>query len=661
MSDWLAGFIFISILAVVSYPIGHLLLNLAAYSDQKTDRAFFFRLFTGTIFIVASYAIIRSGGRTAQLLFMIPAIFLFFIRIKNKNALHSVLKFYPPTIQQLGVFVFFTAFISFWLSHFFESQIIQKDIAYYLKIAESLNLTGQENVRNFKNVFSNDFHGVEPYHYFETWLAALAMKISDPFTTNLVALRVISYGYILVLVCVGLMSLAEQIFRTQPRIYFAGIVLLLLFFIPNFLDLFINYGSHFSFQVESNALLRSNFRTYWLGLLPVVLLAAKKQHYRASIVALFLPVFSVTTVPAIFSTLFLLVVMNWKLKLVTRKEAWYILLGIFSMAIGYYLLGALFQVKSANIYQQLSIRGILDYYKAIWKAIVYVTAMTVFVFLILYLPVLLVLGFAAGKRRILFIFSEYKFLFVFTFILLVSGIGIYQAFTFMNNSYQMAYISCVALTLVVFMLFMIVYAELKTDQELRARFVLILGIGMLGFSAIFLFHPSRSSLFVSDNSEQPSMQPYSVNYLKQLDNYFETHSENRIGAYIADEKYYDGLYYSMRMPDVYFPLSTYYIFSQVDNSYLICLSDTADMLYGYHGQERDLVFLKGIIKAAMFRSAGSDSVQADQQRIEFIDKYHIHYLVLTPGVHVSAAIQNRVEAEYVDDKTGEHFLALKTK
>ena len=48
----------------------------------------------------------------------------------------------------------------------------------------------------------------------------------------------------------------------------------------------------------------------------------------------------------------------------------------------------------------------------------------------------------------------------------------------------------------------------------------------------------------------------------------------------------------------------------------------------------------------------------DQSQLDFIDKYHIQYVIADQGVELSSLLQKRVRKEIADPVSGERFILL---
>lgn len=649
-----SGIIFVFLL--LSYFAGALLFAAAGHPQKGKLTDFFFRVVTGCCALLFFYAVIKAGGKTTILLMVIPAAMLWYSSKKKREG--KIFSGLVPPAKWLGISALLIVLVAYFLRHFFESMTLQQDSANYLKIAESLRITGQENTRHFRNVYSELFHGVEPYHYFEMWLAALFMDLSRGLITHMDCLRVCAYGFILSASVLGLISVCENSYPKLKPFHFAT-ALLFLFFVPNIWYLFINYDKHFSYPVECNPLSRINFRTYWLFLLPPIILLLRKQNFTATVCLFLLPIISITTAPAVLSGIGVLFLLNRWTKFYSKKENYLIALLLFIFAAGFFMLFSFCKIKNVEPLYSYTSGYILAYYKSSWKAIVYMIVMEMInLFIVLGPFVLLAILMGGNKRKWKEIIAENKFLLLFSFFVCVSGVVLFQMASFMNNAYQFVFIGYNVVALIVFVLF---HFSVSRMEKASFRFVSnTVLIGFLIFSGIKLSGLNRQSLFVGEDTYTKGYHSYSTAYLEAIKQVV-TKNPSRPGAYIGDSAYYNKMYYSKRLPDFYFPGSSYYIFAIADDAYQYCLSDTGAIYYGYNGTERDWTFLHQAVKSSIFhidyyRTA---DLSIGEKRKSALVKYNIGYVILAPGVVADKEWESMVQTTFTDSKTGERFLSLK--
>ena len=150
-------------------------LGIAGDEEDNDYAGVFYRMLTGIITIVVVYAICKTSFKTINIL-IIPAA-IFFLRKKKAGA--GISRIFPVPAPRLIAEAFFLCVLFCLLFNFLpESEYKQKDSFFYLKIAETLNSTGQENLHHYYNLLDVRYHGVETYHYTELWLNAFQLNFT---------------------------------------------------------------------------------------------------------------------------------------------------------------------------------------------------------------------------------------------------------------------------------------------------------------------------------------------------------------------------------------------------------------------------------------------------------------------------------------------------
>ncbi|HEU4716274.1 MAG TPA: hypothetical protein VFU15_00485, partial [Bacteroidia bacterium] len=512
---------------------------------------------------------------------------------------------------------------------------------------------------HFRNVYSTLFHGIEPYHYFEMWLAAFFMDLSGGMISHLQCLRMCAYGFILAMCAAGMIAICETI-HGKVKLLHVAVSLLFLFFIPNIAQLFFNYDHHFSYPLECNPVNRINFRTYWMFLMPSFIFFLRKEYLAGVIALLLLPVISITTAPAVFGTIALLVVVNARSRFFDRKQLWLICGAVLVMVLCFGLLFSLFKIKGIKALYSFSPAYILAYFKGSWKAVLYTVFMEAVNVLVVASPFILVLLLLnRGKENLKRFAGGNRFILSFLFLALVAGVLFFQATSFMNNAYQFVFIAYCVLALTIFILIQKTCADiLSASAGTTVQLLLIL---FLVFSGIRLAGISRHSLFSGQELYKKEFKPYSRDYLSQVSERMKLIGKAP-GGYIGDSSYYAELYYSKRLPDFYFPGLSYFIFAGTDDSYQFCLSDTAAITFGYRGTPRDLNFLRQAVASSLFQMdfySAPSPLSIGEKRRQAIKKYNIAYMILCPGVDPDPEWAGMAREKITDKVTGETFVTLR--
>jgi hypothetical protein len=649
--------------------VGDIIIRLFGFKTEKKYTNVFFALLIGMVICVIVYSVYRSHFRTINLFFILLVIpFLWERRkkIKFSNELISpgrlTVCFFSNYLVLLEFAVLALVFV-FWLNNFHMLKSMQLDSVYYLKIAEALKLSGQENTYHYNNIFSTDYRGVEAYHFFEMWLSALLMEFSDKFLLTIIVFRVIMYAILLVGTVFGLVAITENISDQKKRTGWLDKLFsfLFVFFILNYLWLFPSIDSKFYFPLESNALLRINFRTYYLFMIPAFIFLLRKQYECFFIVLLILPLISITTAPAIYSSMFLLLIWNLKYNSfgnISKKLLVVMGCNIILIAIFY----RLFHIENITPYYSFTFDTVAEYYRKAYKAVLYFTANVSFNALLLFLPFFLIVWLITGTKRIKIV-SDLKFSAMFSLTILFCGIISFQLFSFMSNTYQFAFIGYVACALLLFT-FIVYSINQVTVSDLKYRKYIFISI----FCLYILFGLVSSRLLDKKNifyplAENGTYLPYSERYLSTIKTLFKEKKLAGFGGFIADSSYYKDLEYSQRMPDIYFLPVSYFIADNHSYNYEFCLSKEQDILFNLICDKSAAGYLQHMISSSLFYhdnpGLNTSSFFYEKKVNEFIMNRQLTYLILTKGVKPDFLLTERIDKMIVDETTGEQFVVLK--
>ena len=165
--------------------------------NKWTFRTAFFSLFFGILSLSTIFAVIKTGGKTIMLGYLLLGIFYFF---EKKNASILSINLPPNSPKFLVTSLLFSTFFVFTWSFLTIGQfdafpyhipsgtaIAQND--YLINVIRSyyLGVTGQENYYHFFNTVDAAYHGPKPYHYLEMWTTSALTSIfgglaADKFT-----------------------------------------------------------------------------------------------------------------------------------------------------------------------------------------------------------------------------------------------------------------------------------------------------------------------------------------------------------------------------------------------------------------------------------------------------------------------------------------------
>ena len=627
--------------------VGKFLLKLVGSNNfEGKYEAVFYPFVTGLLLVISLYAIVMSKGITVQF-FIPPLLFLAWWRKpQNGNLLASKM---PLPFLEIG----FIALLSVIILHLFpESEYKQADSFFYLKIAESLNATGQENISHYYNSLSNIYHGVEPYHYFEIWVTSFFIKFTHSISSNIAIERFVSHGILLSGIVIGLFSILEILVKEKLKWYHKFFCLGLIFFLPNILNYYPSLYNVFVSDFEGNLLERPNFRIIYLLLIPVVGDCLRHKKLMAASFY-FLLILSVSTfavavviIPALIA--FGLANILWTKQKMFRGY-WAALL-IFSIAFALFYF--LFGVKDLpGLFHFDSKAFIIDTIIG-WKFILFSIAMSALYILLIAAFYLLPI-FKSLKRKSPGPDKEGLLL---LFITVAISIIMARVFFLKDNAYQFLFFAHLLTSFFIWVLFVFVLAKETSIFKWVGATVFL---SVFFFLRILVYPETEVNIFKQNENFVYDGKKYAVGYISQVQSYFKE-NPNVQGAYMADEKFYAETYYSRRNPNVYYLPISYIIAAKANNNIEYCLSDSVDIMTGVSNPV-SINYLQNAIDRSVYiqfqlqQGATSD----DFKRVSFILRHKLKYLIVTKDVVLEPKILEIVKNEFVDETTGERFYVFK--
>jgi hypothetical protein len=543
-----------------------------------------------------------------------------------------------------------------------ESEYKQNDSFFYLKMAEAMNTTGQENVHAINNEYRQVFYGVEAYHYFEIWLNALLLRVTRFCLPGIASFRYIGYTILSVVWLFGLLMAYEQLARKRAGLAAAVFCLSMVFFLPDIVDYWPWLRHYVVYAFDNNYLERPNFRVIYLYSLPLLFSLRGRPDFRDVVLysvcwCVVSYLCCVVLIPA--------VVLWWAVSLVVRGGAVYrgflrrwsgAVLATGAVLAGFYLLLGNPFLPS---YYSDSPAELVSYL----RHHAYYVGTTIFTSLA-YVAVLIVWytgWFWVFRRQLSVGFLRENGLVV----LLVAGIipvsiVLARTLSFQDNAYQLAFIGYIVASV------FIMYFWFSMAANFRAfGFALA---GCLVFASGYAIRKvwTGQEAFVDITRQNGRIvyggRPYSAQYLAEVSDFVHGKSVLR-GGYIGDSSYYSSLYYSRRNPNIYFPPLTYIIAGEVGNNYEFSLSAAPDILTGLIKAPMEAGYLGRAIGRSGFYQFEEQTRRAHLDRAAliraFIRDRKLGYLIVTGEGAMRDLEGLPVERRYRDVSTGEYFLILK--
>ena len=635
---------------------------------------YFYPFFHGITFCVALYAVIQSHFLSIHILIL--GVYLAWLAAGaggwSKLSLRPVMKLvFSRWAEVAAICLLFTG-----IFHFLpESEYKQADSFFYLKVAESLNSTGQENVYLYNNVYDASFHGVEPYHYAEMWLNALLLRGTGRFLPGIQVFRYIGYTILSVCVVYGLWGTYEVFSGRRAGWWARVFCIAFLFFLPDVMDYSAFLRHYIGFAFDSNYLERSNFRTIYLYLIPVVLSwrregggGGKKEEgdggglsFESVLYFVGLSVVSylcfLVLIPAVSIVVFLGLI--WPGMGMTRRSLMQKGLLAVATAVFFGLFYHFFSNKVIGGFYQHSFQELLSYlrkhsfyvYFSFLSSLVYILGVA-FVYTGFFLK--------SKRDQVIAFCRENRGLIAWAGVMMVTGVGMARLLMYQENAYQLAFLSYILAAFLIFVCWCHFSATIGGSLFWPAG----IGVFLFGY-VLFKVREKKADtvdVFRSGSSFNGGKH-YTEQYIGAVTGYLKGR-ENLLGGYLEDSSYYRHIgYFSLRNPTVYFPPISYIIAGQVLSNYEFCLSDTTAILTGINrSDEYETDYLDDAIRRSGFyvyrKQTGSSRREA---LCHFIISRHLQYLILSGKASEAEVADIPVGQKFEDSATGEIFIILKER
>ncbi|MDA8650790.1 hypothetical protein N9L39_01640 [Flavobacteriaceae bacterium] len=158
-------------LIVISWITGRILFR-RMYLDS------FELLFLGYLLILSCYAVAKTCGKTIALLVFLWIIAYSLIFL-TKEATITVCKNDRVLINSVFIWtiLFLIKLINFWNSQYGLPNLLFADYPNYMKLAESFQITGNENALGHRNVLFDNLNFLQPYRTHDLWLPSLGLDL----------------------------------------------------------------------------------------------------------------------------------------------------------------------------------------------------------------------------------------------------------------------------------------------------------------------------------------------------------------------------------------------------------------------------------------------------------------------------------------------------
>ena len=654
VAQFVVEFSIVYLLILVFFYLGGLILKpskRAAEFFTSVYSRLFFQIIAGLFVTISFYAIIVTGGITINML-ILPLLYFIFLH-PGRTIIVDAPKTSPAIGFKHHLEIGVIAFLSLIILHVFPvNEYKQADGFFYLKIAESMNATGQENISHYFNLYNKDFNGAEPYHYFEIWITAFVIRFTESFLPSILVERFVTQSLLLTAIVLGLYMVAKTVLKRAPRFFDKFFCWSLLFIFPNVLGYFPKLYAVFISDFEGNMLDRPNFRIIYLLLIPIINDLFTRGAFSKNVLYLLL-LLSVTSFQ--FAVVLIPGLLLYSIFLIFKKDSrermdWLPIIAFCIAFAGFYWV---FSVKNIpSFFKADTTQFLVQTFKG-YKFILFSIVTSTLYILLLVFALLLPL-FLKNRRQMLDSCKHVlSTLFPLIFIA-IAGILIARILYLKDNAYQFIFITHILITIFVWLVYLHQFKE--TDKSLH-----VIGgtcyVSFMWFLS-WVWWPNKSvDIFRQNGAYVYEGKKYSATYLSEVNNFFDT-STQAVGGYLADSLFYESIYYSRRNPNVYFLPLTYVAANKHNRIIDFCLSDTTDIKFNLIEQIHKDYLDNAISRSLFFRFRSSHSALNYTQAVhDFIAANHLTYLVVTKEYPLDK-LPVIIKQKITDPNTGERFLVL---
>ncbi|MDX2001582.1 MAG: hypothetical protein SFW35_04075 [Chitinophagales bacterium] len=651
----LAYLIVLSIIGfvVIRYSVPSIL------NRQQPYTTLFISSILGMVLFTAFFAIIKSRGLTINIVFIPLLIAFIYESRKVPSMIEGVATksfIIPGTLLiSLSLSCFALMLSTIYVGGPFPFIVESgNDYAYHAMIAKSLGISGIENKFVPEQLLAPDYPGVHLFHFFDLWQTAGISSITG--LNHYLVYKLMVDSSIALLSIMGMIALLEQFFSIRPWMILVGAVLFFFghLYLPVFMKIYYlskaNYRLHHFgttaislpklMQIVPFAILSCLFfvrRHYALGFL--ILLSIGLVYMSALAVTVFVTI--------------ALLLLNLKFQWFERKEA--------LRVCGYTLLFALivavfFKLFGTGVSEGKDKLSLELFSPSAWKTRINIAVLTTIQVSALYfLHALLLIGLVVLANR-LKVLSKQAFFFLFLACgIYFAGLGLWllayknqDGMQLLGNNFPIINVLLVTVSLVLI-------SSLISGQVYKkpALFIAILFISISAYNGFVYIGKigSRKEIIKS---------AFDGHYLKSI---AETNRDksNLIGVFLKGKEEYTGnslaeahkTSQSYKL-SWYLALMPQYLSTTNISIFDIPIPDDVLNRERLENANSGTQFYQFVAN----QKAKGTFVSVEKSQLDFIDYYHITYMIASRSAIVSNGLLAKVKQTLVDPVSGERFMLL---
>jgi hypothetical protein len=599
----------------------------------------------GFFLIATITACYYTGFKTVMV--AVPLV-LFCVLVNVRNQLKSKICFELFFSWKLFVEILIVSFLIYVFSFeilFYKTSLLSTphaDIVFHSKLSVYLPFVKVEN--NELEFFFSSTVKTQPYHYFEAWLTSAIDAVFKENNLYIITLSV--FTNLLFLVYIGFCSVAERILERRISWYISFFCLASVFFTGVIFDFYqsiplMNTGNVFT----RNPINYSKISVIYTCIISAILLELWGYKRSSTLSLLMLPVLFISCAPGVLSGLSAYFILNYfftdrNLRLLTSNLAKTSAIGLFIFLINFYPTSYHHENHISNVGNNLDIFA-FNYL----LTCVNVVGGTIVLLVCLYLPVVVI--FLLIKRKIFWPAFNLFNLFTASTIVVIFSLICWAALHRMPDSVQL-FSNFTICFLNIISIFTILYAAKKFNGYRRVICMTLYGL-LIFLSAM---HTIREVKSLETNQQIVERDKF----FKEVRGIFK--GINPIGVYIRSKEEYNSVF----VKNSKFATPANFLLSINDRCHQISLSvfdiplDDNSPLFSF---ESGLVTSSTFYRFVQNQKLGNRFVSVEQSQIDFINQYHIQYIVASPHVKIPYMILNKVIAQRIEPVTKERIMILK--
>lgn len=658
-----AIFLFIVIGKIVQWfvfrKIPYFVSNHATEKSQWSD--IFISLVVGMITSVSVYSIYCTIFKTVSLCLIPIIIAWFYIKyIENKESKH--LKNQIPTTDQklLPINIFFLLLVNICWTLLLNYQFIDLDSLslrvnlsdldnpFYTRIAAALSISGNENVINVESLLDKSLSNVDLYHYFELWLANFLA------TVLLLPIGVVTSFILLPLFLTTIVSaILALVNNYRDTIKIKHILASVVIIYAHYLYLPI-YATIPKLQYMQNLCIHPfwgiKVGAYYIVGLAFMFLIRKKSYTEALLALFMLPIFTITALPAIFSTSILLILWLFYKKLVSKKQTATLSVTLLVVTLMLLVFPIIFPTNQFSFVNTVKISDDLSYLVLKTKFNLFVGSILQTIFTFLPYVIMLILSSSHNLLKNI----SYQILILLVIGILVSGAASWTLLHPTFDSIQLLIFP--AQTLITCIIY---FAIIEGYFSYKAHLVSIISLKtkiryyVMGLILIFTLSYNMQYHFKKEVKQPPF---YSTKYIEQIKEIIKSKSVAKQPIFVAS--YMDSMTIN----------NTYSVFRNAtlmrNGGYLnyfsnICFVYSIDDAVLLESPKMHKTFFKNMLFYNYMNQQNNSKIAHAALQANFLQEHKFSFLIMSKDVEMPSSINNLVKEVFVDELSGERFIVLR--